>query len=344
MTILEIKSELLKLPLSDRQLLLSEIRLKDKDMRDAYSCQELRRESLNNKQGVCPHCGNNKYVKFGFKSNSQRYKCKSCNRSFTEYSGTWMAGIHSKDKIDDYLDLMMEQKSLDKIKVALSINKKTAFDWRHKVLASLSDTDKDDFTGITESDETFFLNSEKGRTVKHRASRKRGGTSKTRGISNDQVAVIVTQDRKSGLDLTVATLGRLKKVDIENAIGSRIKADQIILCSDAHVSYKGFAIDNQIEHHPLKSVIKQRVKNKIYHIQHVNSTHNRIKKWIDNTFWGVSTKYLQQYLNWYRVKEMLKNRNDKLKAFTQKVTEDITAYQKYKEIDFSYEKLISILN
>jgi hypothetical protein len=44
------------------------------------------------------------------------------------------------------------------------------------------------------------------------------------------------------------------------------------------------------------------------------------------------------------VKEMLKNRNDKLKAFTQKVTEEITAYQKYKEFDFSYEKLISILN
>lgn len=186
---------------------------------------------------------------------------------------------------------MLEEKSLDKIKVALSINKKTAFDWRHKVLASLSENDKDDFTGITESDETFFLNSEKGRSVTHRESRKRGGSSKTRGVSNDQVAVIVTQDRKSGLDLTVATMGRLKKVDIEIAIGSRVKPNKTILCSDAHVSYKGFAIDNEIEHHPLKAFIKQRVKNKVYHIQHVNSTHNKLKKWIDNTFWGMSTKY-----------------------------------------------------
>lgn len=233
----------------------------------------------------------NKYVRFGFKSKSQRYKCKSCNRSFTEYTGTWIAGIHHKNKLDDYLGLMLEEKSLDKIKVALSINKKTAFDWRHKVLASLSENDKDDFTGITESDETFFLNSEKGRSVTHRESRKRGGSSKTRGVSNDQVAVIVTQDRKSGLDLTVATMGRLKKVDIEIAIGSRVKPNKTILCSDAHVSYKGFAIDNEIEHHPLKAFIKQRVKNKVYHIQHENSTHNKLKKWIDNTFWGVSTKY-----------------------------------------------------
>lgn len=150
MDIAEIKSELLKLSLSDRQRLISEIQSKDSEAHQTYSCQQSRRELLNNRQGFCPHCGHNKYVKFGFKSKSQRYKCKSCGRSFTEYSGTWMAGIHSKEKLDGYLSLMVQEKSLDKIKVALSINKKTAFDWRHKVLASLSDTDKDDFTGITE--------------------------------------------------------------------------------------------------------------------------------------------------------------------------------------------------
>tara|TARA_R110000868_G_C10957370_1_gene768195 strand:+ start:736 stop:1302 length:567 start_codon:yes stop_codon:yes gene_type:complete len=185
------------------------------------------------------------------------------------------------------------------------------------------------------------LSSEKGRPVSHRKSRKRGGSSKTRGIGNDQVAVIVTQDRKSGLDLTVATMGRLKKVDIENAIGSRVKPSKTILCSDAHVSYKGFAMDNKIEHHALKAIIKQRVKNKVYHIQHVNSTHNKIKKWIDNTFWGVSTKYLQQYLNWYRVKEKIKHRNDRLNTFVAKVVQDVTAYQKYQNIGLQYEKLIS---
>jgi transposase-like protein len=341
MTIQEIKAELLKLPKSERHRVIAEVENIGAEPKQSTRCQDSRRKLLNNKQGVCPHCGASKYVKFGFKSNSQRYKCKSCKRSFTEYTGTWIAGIHHKDKLDDYLGLMLEEKSLDKIKVALSINKKTAFDWRHKVLASLSENDKGDFTGITESDETFFLNSEKGRSVSNRKSRKRGGSSKTKGIGNDQVAVIVTQDRKSGLDLTVATMGRLKKVDIENAIGSRVKPNKTILCSDAHVSYKGFAMDNEIEHHPLKAIIKQHVKNRVYHIQHVNSTHNKLKKWVDNTFWGVSTKYLQQYLNWYRVKEKIKHRKDKLNTFVAKVTEDITAYHKYQNIGVQYEKLIS---
>jgi transposase-like protein len=60
----------------------------DKEQLEVYSCQQSRRELLDNKQGVCPHDGHNNYVKFGFKSNSQRYKCISCFRSFTEYSGT----------------------------------------------------------------------------------------------------------------------------------------------------------------------------------------------------------------------------------------------------------------
>jgi len=136
-------------------------------------------------------------------------------------------------------------------------------------------------------------------------------------------------------------MGRLKKIDIEKAMGNQINPNQTILCSDAHVSYKGFAIDNNIEHHVLKTIIKQRVKNKVYHIQHVNSTHNRVEKWIDNTFWGVSTKYLQQYLNWYRIKENIKNSNDKLNEFVNKISEDINAYQNYQNIELRYEKLIS---
>jgi len=282
MDLQEIKNSLTNL--SEDDIIDLQCALAELTISNIPKSQEARRYLLDNKLGCCGHCGHRKYVKFGIDKGSQRYKCKSCNRSFTEYTGTWMAGLQRKDKLDAYLALMNQEKSLDKIVASLSINKKTAFDWRHKILAALQDSDEEeDFTGITESDETFFLSSEKGRTVTGRSPRKRGGTSKSKGISNDQVAVIVTQDRKSTLDVTVATMGRLKKVDIENAIGTRIHKDKTILCSDAHVSYKGFAIDNKLEHHPLKGMIKQRVKDSLYHIQHVNSTHNRIKKWIDNT-------------------------------------------------------------
>lgn len=89
------------------------------------------------------------------KNGVQRYKCKSCKRGFTEYTGTWMAGLQRRDKVGEYLELMIAEESLDKISQALEINKKTAFDWRHKIFTALG-SDEGGLIGITESDEFFF--------------------------------------------------------------------------------------------------------------------------------------------------------------------------------------------
>lgn len=337
----DVKSYLLSLPREKQSALLEE--LQDlANQSNGPKCKLSRRNILDNKQGACPHCGHDKYVKFGIDKGAQRYKCKSCKRNFTEYTGTWMAGIHRKDKIDDYVVLMVEEKSLDKIKVELKINKKTAFDWRHKILSSLGETDKDSFNGITESDETFILFSEKGKKGLSRKGRKRGAKAKKRGISNEQVAVIVTADRAGQHEMSVATLGRIKKSDIEKSIGGRI-CNKTVLCSDSHVSYKGFALDNSLEHHAIRADLKQYVKDKVYHVQHVNSLHNKLKKWLNEQFWGVSTKHLQQYLNWFRIKETLKQAGLPLSEFANKTILDVKAHARYCEIDDNYKLLISSL-
>lgn len=334
-----VKQYLQNLSVQERDSLLAEVSIDSGD--SLISATKLsRRELLNNKQGECPHCGHSKYSKFGKDKGAQRYKCHGCNRSFTEYTGTWMAGIHKKDKIDAYLVLMLEEKSLDKIKQELEINKKTAFDWRHKILSSLEDIENDKFTGITESDETFILFSEKGKRTLARKGKKRGGKAKKKGISNEQVAIIATADRAGRQDLRVATIGRLKKADVEAAIGSRISS-RTILCTDSHVSFKGFAIDNSIEHHAIRADLKQYVKNGIYHVQHVNSVHNRLKKWINHQFWGVSTKYLQQYLNWFRIKEVLRYKQLPISEFAKQTIIDVGACVRYRQLNEKYKMIIS---
>ena len=335
----DVKSYLLSLPREKQSALLEELQSLA-NLSNVPKCKLSRRDILDNKQGACPHCGYSKYVKFGIDKGAQRYKCKSCKRNFTEYTGTWMAGIHRKDRIDDYMVLMVEEKSLDKIKVELKINKKTAFDWRHKILSSLEETEKDSFNGITESDETFILFSEKGKKNLSRKGRKRGGKAKKRGISNEQVAVIVTADRAGQHEMSVATFGRIKKSDIEKSIGGRI-CNKTVLCSDSHVSYKGFALDNSLEHHAIRADLKQYVKDKVYHVQHVNSLHNKLKKWLNEQFWGVSTKHLQQYLNWFRIKEILKQSGLPLSEFASKTILDVKAHARYCEIDDNYKLLIS---
>jgi len=133
-----IKSYFPRLSANEREALLEELQQLGEADIQTPKCQEVRRAILDDKQRCCAHCGHTQYVKFGKNKGAQRYKCKSCTRSFTEYSGT----LHRKDKIDAYLALMLEEKSLDKITETMAINKKTAFDWRHKILSAIEQSEK----------------------------------------------------------------------------------------------------------------------------------------------------------------------------------------------------------
>lgn len=299
-----VKSYFKNLPSNQQEHLLSELTSLRADSQ--YNLIDVRERKFNDKQGVCPHCSHIKYTKMGKDKDVQRYKCSGCNRTFTPFTGTWMAQIHKKDKLADYLKLMQEGLSLEKIKDKLSINKKTAFDWRHKITHSLRGVSEGEFTGITESDETFFLHSEKGSSTLIRKPRKRGKQVKTKGISKEQVAVIATADRKKSISLTVSGFGRIRKDDITKAIGSKI-SKQTILCTDGHSSFKSFTNENNIEHHVLKANAKEFVKQGIYHIQNINSLHSRLKKWINEDLYGVASKYLQNYLFWFKFMEEYKN-------------------------------------
>jgi transposase-like protein len=333
-----LKTALLELSATERRLLMKEV---EQENLHRVSIISDRRAQLDNKQGTCPHCGSFKYTKFGEDKGSKRYRCKECKRTFTEYTGTWLSNIHKKEIAADYIKQMHKEKSLDKIKDKLKINKKTAFDWRHKILTSTENIGKGKFYGITESDETFFLFSEKGTKQTTRCPRKRGGRAKKKGISDEQVAVIVTADRISEMDIKVARLGRIRKVDIQKAIGEKV-TEQTILCTDSHVSYKGFAKDKKIEHHPIRANLKQFVKQKIYHVQHVNSIDSRMKKWIEYRFMGVSTKYLQNYMNWFKSKEMFKNSPNPNEEFTRQSLENVNAWKSFKTIPQKFEKLVHL--
>jgi len=301
----------------------------------------LRRQQLYDRQASCPWCGGKNYCRNGKDKGSQRFKCE-CGRTFTEYTGTWLDGLHKKSLVVDYISLMIDGKSLDKISKTLHINKKTALDWRHKILSSLSQDSGDEMKGIVESDETFFEESEKGNLHLPRKGRKRGTSSekKSRGVSSNKATVIVTADRSGSMNLCLATMGRIGKEDIMRSIEKPLPAHSI-LCTDGHVSYKGFAIDNELEHVVLRADLNQHVKRGVYHIQNVNSIHNRLKKWINHTFWGVSTKYLQNYLSWFRWNEKLKNSTTYLRDFIFSTVQDTDTLKRYNYINVSHQWLLT---
>ena len=221
-----------------------------------------RRDSLINKHGKCPHCESLQYYRFGTSRGAQRFKCKSCSRTFCEYTGTWLEGIHKKSLVEPYLELMINHYSLDKTSKKLGINKKTAFDWRHEILSSIEQNTGDEFEGIVESDETFFEHSEKGNINLKRHAKKRGTQSSSKVMWRDKASVIVSTDRKNSLKMTLSTIGKITKADIKESFQNPLPQTST-LCSDGNSSYRGYSTDNNLNHIVLRTDLRQYVKNGI---------------------------------------------------------------------------------
>lgn len=255
------------------------------------------RESRFNEGLACPHCHNDDIIKHGKTNKQQRYRCKSCGRTFTDFTGTPIEKIKKKKEFFKSLQCMLEGKSLPKTAEEVGVTIPTAFDWRHKVLSALKSKKNDKLAGVVEVDDTYFLHSEKGNPNLKRKPRKRGGKAKKRGISNEQVCVIVGLDRNGNSISKIACHGRPSAVDVNNVL--RMNEDgEIILCTDKHPSLGKYANMNNFKHVELNLSKDIRVIKNIYHIQNVNGYHSRLKEWL-RRFKGVSTKYLDNYLSWF---------------------------------------------
>ena len=94
-----IKFETTKLSIENQDLLVTALETLIMKGISTIKAQAFQRYFLDNKQGCRPHCNHTKYVRFGIDKAAQRYKYKSCGRSFTKYTTAWMASLHKKDKI-----------------------------------------------------------------------------------------------------------------------------------------------------------------------------------------------------------------------------------------------------
>ena len=260
----------------------------------------------------CPHCKSSNTKKVGFQYGVQRYNCKTCKRYYRDSTGTFNAGMRKGkgEQMKQYMKSFISGKSLRDSAKDAEISLPTSFKWRHRILGALESTQNQTILkGIVESDDMFLPYSQKGQRNLDRPARKRGKgvfEAKKRGISNEKVAVVISQDRKNSKHLQVATRGRISIENLDKILKDKITPDSI-LCSDSHHSYIGFANKNNLEHKTIKASAKEFVKEGKYHVQHVNQTGRELKSWLDR-FHGVSTKYLQQYLNWFAIKNKWKVR------------------------------------
>ena len=258
----------------------------------------------------CPYCGTVGMIGWGESAGIRRYRCRSCARTSSALSNTPLVRLRRKSAWLDYAEAVGRGMSVRRAADHCGVHYTTAFRWRHRFLPMPSGMKADHFEGIVEADETFFLESFKGARVFpiDRAPRKRGGVAKKRGLSFEQIPVLVVRDRNGATTDTV--LPSLRARDIVPALSGLIARDAV-LCTDKARAYQTFARATGIRHERITSKKGERVRG-AFHIQNVNGYHSRLKDWM-RRFRGVSTKYLPNYLGWRR---LLDRFNSELNAET----------------------------
>lgn len=251
---------------------------------------------------VCVHCGSLSIVKNGHFQGKQRYKCKDCNKQFNDLTLSSLACTKLPlDKWMNYAKCMLFGMSIRKSAELIDVCVKTSFYMRHKILDCIREyIGVGTVKGIVEVDETFQAVSYKGNHRKSgfvmpRPARRRGGEVKVRGISSEQVCIVTAIDRNNNIILAPVCTGRVGSKELQEVFNGRIEEGSI-LCTDSHKSYPALAKELNLEH---KQIKRGKHKEGIYHINHLNALHSLYKGWI-RTFKGVSTKFLENYLYWFK--------------------------------------------
>jgi len=250
----------------------------------------------------CPHCGQSDIVRWGAANGLPRYRCKACARTFNALTKTPLARLRMREKWSQQAQAMIDGVSLAKAAGRCGVDRTTAFRWRHRFLAALSTDKPRTLTGIVESDETFVLESFKGkRSGLPRKPRKRGGSAAKRGLSAEQIPVIVARDRDGAT--TDAVLPRLNRAAIAAALDGVVTPANTFCC-DGGTAIVAFARRAGITAHVLPRPGKPNPNAPDFHLNNVNAYHGRLKEWL-RRFHGVATVNLPHYLGWRRALEAM---------------------------------------
>lgn len=246
---------------------------------------------------VCPKCAHTQIARWGSASGLQRYRCLGCKATFNALTGTPLARLRKKGKWLDYAQQMEQGISVRKSAAACEVHRNTAFRWRHRFLTLPNGSKPARLAGIAEADEAFFLESFKGeKKAMQRSPRKRGSKASKRGLSDEQIPVLICRDRSGST--TDFILEKDDRTHIYEALKPVVASDAI-LCTDGSRAMIGVARKMGLTHRPVNLAAGIRVVAGVYHVQNVNAYGSRLKTWM-RRFNGVATRHLANYLGWRR--------------------------------------------
>jgi len=246
----------------------------------------------------CPHCRCPRSHRCGQASGLQRFRCLGCRRSYNALTGTPLARLRKKERWLDYLQCVLESRTVREAASIAGVHRTTSFRWRHRFVPGAVRDRPPLLTAIVEADETYRLESQKGSRSLTRPPRLRGGVATRRGINREHDCLLVARDR-GGRTLDFHTgRGPVTATQLFACLQPVLAAD-VLLVSDAAAVYRRFAARAGISHEVVNATAGGRARGAI-HIQNVNGWHSRFKTWLVR-FRGVASHYLSSYSGWQRL-------------------------------------------
>ena len=241
-------------------------------------------------------CDCRDHRRHGHANGLQRYRCTDCGRTFNSLSGTPLARLRHKAKWLDYCDTMLDPATtVRRAAERVGVHKNTSFRWRHRMLTWVRLDRQLPLRGIVEADEMYLLESQKGARRLDRAARRRGGVASKRGLSGEQVCVLVARDRSGRTYDAVTGKAPLTRAQLQQHLGPVLDRD-VLLVTDGHPAYRAYARADGVTHQSINLSAGERGRGAV-HVQNVNSYHSRLRGWLVH-FRGVATRYLHHYCGW----------------------------------------------
>ena len=247
----------------------------------------------------CKKCGCLLHRNGKTKTGIQKYICSSCKATSSETTDTIIC--HSKLPFEiwsNIIDNLLNGFSLRRIAEENNISLLSSFRLRHKILCALkSFVENIKLSGSIQSDEKYFSINLKG-TKPHnmpRYSKKRTSTSSPyRGISHHKICVVSSIDENDNLLLQITGLGRCTTEMLKKSLGSKLDNAKT-LTADSASAYQEFCREYSLTLNAIPSGFHS---DGIFNIAEINGIHSQLEIWFSK-FRGVSTRHLQEYLDWF---------------------------------------------
>lgn len=257
-----------------------------------------------NAQGVCPRCGSDRVHRNGsflWKDGTRRrrYLCCDCGRTFNPHTGTPLHYLKKRSEWARQASGLAQSSPLRRIAADVEVCLATAFDWRQRLLGALSRQPQASVRGSATLSEAYVPYSEKGSRTTHGpgAYRKSGVSASTRRfrrfIDGKPTCVLLA---RAGLRLAtgIASQGRPDAAQLRTCLSTLLEpgAEVWTLEPGKYATACQADIGSRADGPPQGALTWQlRTKPGLL----PESLH----AWLW-PFRGVATRYLPNYLVWYR--------------------------------------------